>query len=163
MQMEFIDQHPTSPAVVFSGTQDNGTEQYRGSPVFTHADDGDGGFVVVNQNDPTHVVSTYYYPSPKLSTQGGKFGTWNSVANGIGGTNTLFYPPMTACRTNASALALGTTVVNLDPAEGTGGWPTKVSLPGLVSGEVVSDQNGLLGSALDAALKAMPWTPPAAR
>jgi DNA-binding beta-propeller fold protein YncE len=32
-----------------------------------------------------------------------------------------------------------------------------------VSGEVVSDQNGLLGSALDAAVKGTPWTAPAAR
>ena len=32
-----------------------------------------------------------------------------------------------------------------------------------VSGEVVSDQNGLLGSALDAGVKGTPWTPPAAR
>jgi len=139
-QFEFIDQHPNSPAVVFGGTQDNGTEQYRGSPVFTHADDGDGGFVIVNQTDPTHVVSTYFNPSPKLSVQGGKFGTWISVANGIGGTNTLFYPPMAACRTNANALALGTTLVNIDAAEGTGGWPatTQVSLPGMALKERVS-------------------------
>ncbi|HEY3162223.1 MAG TPA: YncE family protein [Vicinamibacterales bacterium] len=32
-----------------------------------------------------------------------------------------------------------------------------------VGGEVVSDQNGLLGSALDAAMKGTPWAPPAAR
>lgn len=137
-QMEFIDQHPTSTAVVFSGTQDNGTEQYRGSPVFTHADDGDGGFVVVNQSDPTHVISTYYGPSPKRSLQGGKFGTWLSVSAGIGGSDSLFYPPMTAGRTNANALALGTTLVNIDPAEGTGGWTTKVTLPGAAANEKVS-------------------------
>jgi photosystem II stability/assembly factor-like uncharacterized protein len=137
-QFEFIDQHPSSPAVVFGGTQDNGTEQYRGTPVFTHADDGDGGFVTVNKSDPTHVVSTYYSPSPKRSLQGGKFGTWISVATGIGGTGSLFYPPMTPCRTNPNALALGTTLVNVDPAEGTGGWTTQVALPGLVLNEFVS-------------------------
>ncbi len=130
-QIEFIDQHPTSPAVVFAGTQDNGTEQYRGTPVFIHADDGDGGFVVVNQSDPTHVISTYYYPSPKRSIQGGEWNSWISVSNGIGGTNSLFYPPVTACRTNASALALGTNVVNIDSAEGTGSWATHVTLPGI--------------------------------
>ena len=139
MQMEFIDQHPGSPAVVFGGTQDNGTEQYRGTPVFTHADDGDGGFVVVNQNDPTRVVSTYYYASPKRSLEGGKLGTWTSVAAGIGGTGSLFYPPMTACRTDVKAMALGTTEVNIDPAEGTGGWTTQVPLPGLevANGEII--------------------------
>ena len=112
MQMEFIDQHPSSTAVVFSGTQDNGTEQYRGTPVFYHADEGDGGYAIVNQSNPTNIVSTYYGASPKLSTQGGKFGTWTSVAMGIGGTDALFYPPMAACKTNTNALALGTTVVN---------------------------------------------------
>jgi photosystem II stability/assembly factor-like uncharacterized protein len=138
MQMEFIDQHPASTAVVFTGTQDNGTEQYRGSVVFTHADEGDGGFVVINQDDPTHVISTYYSPSPKRSIEGGEFHTWVSVAQGIQGTNSLFYPPMTACRTDAKALALGTTLVNIDPAEGTGHWPNHVTLPGLALNERVS-------------------------
>lgn len=137
-QLEFIDQHPSSPAVVFGGTQDNGTEQYRGTSVFTHADDGDGGFVTVNQGDPRHVVSTYYLPSPKRSVQGGKFGTWVSVATGLGGTGSLFYPPMTSCRTNPNALAFGTTLVNIDPAEGTGEWKTQVALPGLGADERVS-------------------------
>jgi hypothetical protein len=50
----------------------------------------------------------------------------------------LFYPPMTACRTNVNALALGTTVVNIDPTEGTGQWKTYVQLPGLAPGEVIS-------------------------
>jgi photosystem II stability/assembly factor-like uncharacterized protein len=135
-QMEFIDQHPTSPAVVFGGTQDNGTEQYRGTVVFNHADDGDGGFVIVNQSDPTHVVSTYYYPSPKLSTLGGEFGTWSAVDSNIGGTNTLFYPPLTACRTNAGALALGTNALNTATSEGSSGW-TPWPLP-LIGNDLVS-------------------------
>lgn len=138
MQLEFIDQHPSSAAVIFAGTQDNGTEQYRGTPVFTHADDGDGGYVVINQTDPTHVISTYYFASPKLSTQGGRFDTWKSVSAGVGGQASLFYPPMTACRTNAKALALGTALVNIDPAEGTGAWKTQVTLPGLWDGELIS-------------------------
>ena len=134
-QCEFIDQHPSSTAVAFTGTQDNGTEQYRGSCVFNHADDGDGGFVVVNQSTPVDVVSTYYLPSPKLSIQGGKFGTWQDVSSGIGGTVSLFYPPVTACRTNPSLLAIGTDVVSIDPSQGTGSWPTQVSL---VAGEQIS-------------------------
>ena len=63
-QFEFIAQHPTSDAVVFGGTQDNGTEQFRNSPVFNHADDGDGGFCLVDQTQPRNVISTYYGPSP---------------------------------------------------------------------------------------------------
>jgi photosystem II stability/assembly factor-like uncharacterized protein len=129
-QFEFIDQHPTSDAVVFGGTQDNGTEQYRNSPVFNHADDGDGGFCAVDATQPRNVVSTYYSASPKRSTAGGKFGTWLSVSSGIQGSP-LFYPPLALDATNPSNIALGTDRMNLDGAQGAGGWPTQVALPGV--------------------------------
>jgi photosystem II stability/assembly factor-like uncharacterized protein len=158
MQMEFIDQHPSSTAVIFSGTQDNGTEQYRGTPVFYHADDGDGGYTIVNQSNPSNIVGTYYGTSPKLSTQGGKFGTWIPVDKGIGGTGALFYPPVVACKTNASALALGTTVVNIDAAQGTSQWTTQVALPGLIDDkdfkEFVSSLSYVNGSLVYAATNA---------
>ncbi len=108
-QFEFLAQHPTSDAVVFCGTQDNGTEQFRNSPVFCHADDGDGGFTAVDQNQPKNVISTYYGPSPKRSTQGGKFGTWASVSAGIAGGG-LFYPPLALDDTNPNNIAFGTLI-----------------------------------------------------
>jgi photosystem II stability/assembly factor-like uncharacterized protein len=129
-QFEFIDQHPTSDAVVFGGTQDNGTEQFRNSPVFNHADDGDGGFCAVDRLQPRNVISTYYGPSPKRSTQGGKFGTWVDVSGGITGSG-LFYPPLALDDSNPSNIAFGTNVISLDATQGTGGWPTHVSLPGI--------------------------------
>jgi hypothetical protein len=132
-QYEFIDDHPTVDAVVIGGTQDNGTEQYRNSPVFYHADDGDGGFAIINDNNPTNVIATYYGPSPKLSTQSGKFGTWAAVWTGITGANNLFYPPVVACATDPNRLAIGTDRLNLDNTQGTGGWPTKVTLPGITA------------------------------
>lgn len=133
-QFEFLAQHPTSDAVVFCGTQDNGTEQFRNSPVFCHADDGDGGYTAVDPNQPKNVISTYYGPSPKRSTQGGKFGTWLNVSTGIAGGG-LFYPPLALDDTNPNNIAFGTDRINLDSAQGTGGWPTKVTLPGM-SGNV---------------------------
>jgi hypothetical protein len=133
-QFEFMAQHPTSDAIVFCGTQDNGTEQFRNSPVFYHADDGDGGFTAVDQNQPKNVLSTYYGPSPKRSTQAGAFGTWFSVSAGLVGS-ALFYPPMALDETNPNNIAFGTDRINLDAAQGTGGWPTKVTLPG-VTGNV---------------------------
>jgi photosystem II stability/assembly factor-like uncharacterized protein len=133
-QFEFIDQHPSSDVVVLGGTQDNGTEQYRNSPVFYHADDGDGGFCVIDQ---TTCLSTYYGNSPKRSLQGGKFGSWDAVWTGIAGGG-LFYPPMTADDTNPANVAFGTDRINLDPAQGTSGWPTKVALPGLSANAAVS-------------------------
>jgi photosystem II stability/assembly factor-like uncharacterized protein len=129
-QFEFIDQHPSSDAVVFGGTQDNGTEQFRNSPVFYHADDGDGGYCAVDRLQPRNVISTYYGASPKRSTQGGKFGTWLNVSSGITGAP-LFYPPLTLDDSNPSNIAIGTTLINLDSSQGTGGWPTKINLPGL--------------------------------
>ncbi|HEY7475736.1 MAG TPA: hypothetical protein VH679_12035 [Vicinamibacterales bacterium] len=129
-QFEFIAQHPTSDAVVFGGTQDNGTEQFRNSPVFSHADDGDGGFCLVDQTQPRNVISTYYGPSPKRSTVGGAFGSWAQVWNGISGSSQQFYPPLVADDTNSNNIAVGTDRVNLDGSQGTTNWPTKVTLPG---------------------------------
>jgi photosystem II stability/assembly factor-like uncharacterized protein len=133
-QFEFIDHHPNSDAVVFGGTQDNGTEQFRNSPVFYHADDGDGGACAVDFVQPFKVISTYYGASPKRSTAGGKIGTWFNVSPGILGP-ALFYPPLTLDQSNSSNMAIGTDRVNLDPSQGTAGWPTKVTLPG-VTGNV---------------------------
>lgn len=49
------------------------------------------------------------------------------------GTANLFYPPVVACGTDPNRVAIGTDRVNLDNAQGTGGWPTKVTLPGITA------------------------------
>jgi photosystem II stability/assembly factor-like uncharacterized protein len=137
-QFEFIDQHPTSDAVVIGGTQDNGTEQFRNSPVFYHAADGDGGFVAIDPDQPNNVIHEYYGANAELSTHGGKFGTGNpewgtwdqDISIGLVG-DSLFYPPFTLDQTNSKNIAFGTDRINLDSSMGTGGWPTKVILPGV--------------------------------
>lgn len=130
-QFEFIDHHPTSDAVLIGGTQDNGTEQFRNSPVFYHSDDGDGGSCAIDRFQPNNNISTYYLASPKRSTQGGKFGTWLNVSAGLQG-NALFYPPLALDDSNPNNIAFGTDQINLDAAQGTGGWPTHVLLPGII-------------------------------
>jgi len=139
-QCEFMEQHPTSDAVIFIGTQDNGTEQFRNSPVFYHADDGDGGFVAIDPTNPSNVLSTYYGLRPKRSTAGGAFGSWVSEASGLSG-KAIFYPPLTLDQSNSSNSAIGADRVFLDAAQGTGGWPVTVTLPGLAAGERVSALN----------------------
>jgi photosystem II stability/assembly factor-like uncharacterized protein len=130
-QFEFISNYPTSDAIVLGGTQDNGTEQFRNDAVFYHSDDGDGGFTIISQTgSPDNCLGTYFLNSPKRSTIGGKFGSWVPVSTGVQG-NGLFYPPMVADKTNANNVAFGTDRVNLDAAQGTGGWPVKVLLPGI--------------------------------
>ncbi len=129
-QFEFIDQHPASDAVLFGGTQDNGTLQFRNSPVFNHTADGDGGFVIIDQTQPTNVLHTYYGNTPERSTLGGKWGNWTDVKKGIVPRNVgRFYPPMTLDHTNQNNIAFGTDRINLDASQGTSRWPTKVILP----------------------------------
>jgi photosystem II stability/assembly factor-like uncharacterized protein len=129
-QIEFIDQHPTSDAFVIGGTQDNGTEIYRGSPAFHHSADGDGGMAGVDATTPRNVIHTYYNPSPERSVEGGTFGTYTPIRRGLLGTS-LFYPPFDYDETNSQNIAFGTDRINLDAAQGTGGWPVKVVLPGI--------------------------------
>jgi len=131
-QFEFIDQHPASDAVIFGGTQDNGTLQFRNSPVFNHAADGDGGFVIIDQTQPTNVLHTYYGNTPERSTLGGKWGNWTDVKKGIVPGNVgQFYPPMTLDHTNQNNIAFGTDRINLDASQGTSRWPKKVILPNI--------------------------------
>ena len=129
-QFEFIDQHPVFDALILGGTQDNGTEQFRNSPVFYHADDGNGGFCAIDPSKPNIMLSTYYDLSPKRSDQSGKLGTWTGVWNGLSG-DSLFYPPMTLDQSNPNNVAIGGVKLFLDAAQGTGGWPTSITLPGL--------------------------------
>jgi photosystem II stability/assembly factor-like uncharacterized protein len=139
-QCEFMEQHPTSDAVIFIGTQDNGTEQFRNSPVFYHADDGDGGFVAIDQTNPQNVLSTYYGLNPKLSTTGGEYGSWIPVSRCLFG-NALFYPPLALDQTNQNNCAIGADRIFLDTAQGTGGWPTIVELSDLAPTERISAIN----------------------
>ena len=89
-QFEFIDQHPTSDVVVLGGTQDNGTEQFRNSPVFYHADDGDGGFCVIDQATAERIASARTTATVRSDRHsGGKFGSWAAVWGGIAGPSLL--------------------------------------------------------------------------
>jgi len=143
MQFEFLGLHPTSDAVAISGTQDNGTQMFRNHPAFYHSADGDGGQAGIdpsaNPADARNVIHTYYGASPERSTLGGKFGSYTSVAGGLSG-GALFYPPFAYDDTNPQNIAFGTDRINLDAAQGAGGWPAKVptagALPGIGSAKV---------------------------
>jgi hypothetical protein len=130
LQLEFIDQHPSVDGLVFGGTQDNGSDEFRASEVFYHADDGDGAMVAIDQSNPRNVITEHFSISPERSTQGAKFGSFSSVATGIAG-NSLFYPPLALDQTNQNNIVFGSDQLNLDASQGTGGWPTKVALPGI--------------------------------
>ena len=130
MQYEAIDNHGTSDALVQGGTQDNGTQQYRNSPVHYHSADGDGGYCSVSKVNGNNVTHAYYENSIERSTEGGRFGSYTGVTSGLNGGG-LFYPP-SAISPTSERIAWATNVVNIDDAMGTGGWPgSGVDLPGI--------------------------------
>jgi photosystem II stability/assembly factor-like uncharacterized protein len=153
-QFEFMDQHPTSDAVIFGGTQDNGTQQFRNNSVFYHAADGDGGYVAIDPDYSNNVLHEYYNPTPHRSSKGGKFGikgidpsgTWIDVSRGLSGDvmegTSLFYPPFTLDQSNSKNIALGTHKIFLDTNQGINRWRTSIELPTLSTpGEVVTAIN----------------------
>lgn len=137
MQFEFLGLHATSDAEAMAGTQDNGTQMFRNHPAFYHSADGDGGQSGIDASDARNVIHTYYGASPQRSTQGGKFGSYSGVSAGLVG-GSLFYPPFAYQDGNPQRIAFGTDRINLDAAQGTGGWPIKVTLPGIAASEKVS-------------------------
>jgi len=135
-QFEFLDQNPFSDAVVFGGTQDNGTEAYRNSEIFYHADEGDGSFIAIDQVNPSNVLHGFFGGYMGRSTLGGEFGMANWDWDvGPHGTPCLFYPPFTLDASNPMNIAFGGNVIKIDDAQGTNGWATSVALPG-ISGRV---------------------------
>lgn len=130
LQYEAVDNHGSSDAFMQCGTQDNGTQQYRNSPVHYHSADGDGGYCTVSKVNGNNVTHSYFGSTPNRSTIGGKFGSYSGVSTGLNGAG-LFYPPA-AISPASERVALGTNVLNIDDAMGTGGWPgSGVALPGI--------------------------------
>ena len=120
--------------IVIGGTQDNGTQIYRNNSVFYHSDDGDGGCVAIDQNNPNNMMHTYYSPgrdrrpSFTRSVDGGS--SWTRANSGLTGS-TIFYPPFALDKTNQNNIAYGTDRICLDSLQGTRGWQINVSLSGI--------------------------------
>ena len=75
----FLGQHPTEPAVLYVGLQDNGTAQSTGEQVWRHVLFADGGYCVVNWNNPFDVL---LYANGKVyqATDGGlDYSSWTTV------------------------------------------------------------------------------------
>jgi len=80
MAMTHFSQHPTEPAVIFCGSQDNGTLRYIGEEAWENVNGGNGGYCVVNWNDPYQIV-TFNNFSFWRSTDGGNTFPDNITAN----------------------------------------------------------------------------------
>jgi hypothetical protein len=110
---EYIGQHPTEPAVLFAGLQDNGTARYTGEECWSNVNGGDGGYCIINWANPFTVLS---YANGKVyrATDGGQdWQSWTPVT-----PNTFFWqsmteplvstPPNTPGQSAADLVAFGT-------------------------------------------------------
>lgn len=110
-QFMSIATHPVDPNFTLGGTQDNGTNLFKGSRTWMRADWGDGGFALIDQNaaDTTNVTlyHTYYNQTNSLlaiarvtTANNAADGGWvvygcGGTSSGIGCSNTvLFYAPI---------------------------------------------------------------------
>jgi hypothetical protein len=129
-QFEFMDDHPTSDAVLFGGTQDNGTLQYRASPAFYFSEYGDGGFVSIDKENPNIVIHQYVENMLRISRQGGEIRpySWKNVYVIEELSNEappcLFYAPFTLDQSQHKNIAFGANKIYLDDNQGLNGWRT---------------------------------------
>jgi hypothetical protein len=116
IQFQGIGLHPTNSQIVVGGSQDNGTEVYNGTGVWTVTDGGDGGPVKFSQTNTSRV----YRQSPIASFGAGAFfrrsdnsgATWTSIVTGMSGDTTQnFYAPFTVDPANGDHVLYGATHV----------------------------------------------------
>lgn len=74
-QFQSVALHPTDPNILIGGTQDNGTNKHSGATGWDSIDDGDGGFSLIDQANPSVLYHTVYNETgqltPYLSLNGG--------------------------------------------------------------------------------------------
>jgi len=89
-------QHPTEPAVMYCGLQDNGSAKSVGEEVWTHVLSGDGGYSVVNWNNPFNVI-LYADDAVYSATDGGiDYSSWTTIDPPNGGGITMEAPLVSA-------------------------------------------------------------------
>jgi len=155
-QFMACDLHPGDPAVAYGGTQDNGTNGWQGPNNWTHQDDGDGGHVAIDRNQPSHLVHTYYnFRNSQIGVAfttsgfGGPGGYQGSFAPGNGislSDRVLFYAPIHLDRGLSSTLYFGTNrlwrATSFFATGGTGGEFQAVNAAQDLTGGAVGDAFG---------------------
>jgi hypothetical protein len=161
LTMEYLGQHPTEDAVLFSGTQDNGGVRFTGEETWLYSSGGDGGYAIVNWNDPYRILSSYVFGCIRRSTNGGQRYSYTSVnvpmvdAQCNPSENCLFYAPIAGTPPNpgsstaaadADLVAFGSIRPWISTTFG-GGWQ---SIP----------NNTLAGDSLNGAIKSLTFASP---
>ncbi len=125
-EMEYIAQDPGSSRWLMGGTQDNGTNRYRGSTVWDHIADGDGGDCAVNNITPDTIFHSFFRMGFERSNDRGATWTWIPTGNRDPSIyRQLFYPPLEG-RGNTVAQAGESVFISRD----SGNTLREIPLPG---------------------------------
>ena len=111
-QLNGIAIDPARPALVFGGSQDNGTEERSGSSTWTQIDSGDGGQVRYDPLSNT-VYHTFFYAKGQTgffqrSNNGGASFQTKTTGIDVLDDNALFFPPCVLDPSTPGRLLLGT-------------------------------------------------------
>jgi photosystem II stability/assembly factor-like uncharacterized protein len=113
IQFEGIGLHPTDPNKAIGGSQDNGTEVYTGSLVWTETEGGDGGFAKFSKTNGSrayHQIPVASFGSNffRRSDDGGT--TWATKTSGIAAdvNHQNFYAPFVVDPGNGDRVLYGT-------------------------------------------------------
>ncbi|MBE8516924.1 hypothetical protein ILP97_05240 [Amycolatopsis sp. H6(2020)] len=106
LTMNYLGQHSTEDAVLFCGTQDNGSVRYTGEEAWLYSSGGDGGHAVINWADPYRVMTTYVRGGVNRSTDGGSRYSYSPANVPLPpGEQALFYAPIAGTPPNPGAPA----------------------------------------------------------
>ena len=126
----FIAQHPTDPSIMFSGLQDNGTARLGGAgSMWTHVWGGDGGYCLINWNNPLEVLIFANGVVYRSTTGGTSTSSWSTQTDFHWPTMTqpivgLPYNPTRPADAKLVAVGAGQSVF-LSPDFGAS-WPTRI-------------------------------------
>jgi hypothetical protein len=151
----FFSHHPLEPAVLFAGLQDNGTARCTGEEAWRHVLFADGGYCVVNWNNPFKVLLSAN-ANVFRATDGGQdyvlnplsFGSWTLVTPPI--SDKVMAAPLvgapinTAAPAEAEVVAFGAGLQVFISSDFGTSWPDVVDLPadaGLVFSMVFASAN----------------------
>ncbi len=120
--------HPTNTEFAMGGTQDNGSQRYTGTMVWSDRIYGDGGFNLIRRDSPSQVLSAHYHAFFEFSSDGSETYTDATAYGKLMDTNTGdpletmgFYPPAVAAAGSPASVFFGTNRVWANPSFGSTG------------------------------------------